>query len=172
MNHLTPLSIRRQEFKKNLRGYDSDEVNAFLEIVANSYEDLLKKNEDLNYQLATLNKKIQDYHQIEKGLQQTLLNAQETTHKSIETSKRQANLIVKEAEIKAKEIVESAKNDAKLIIESVSELRTEKETLVDRIKAIVNAQMQLLDTLTHDDDSEKKLLNDKIKMEKIIERLI
>lgn len=172
MNHLTPLSIRRQEFKKKLSGYDCDEVNHFLELVADSFEDLIKKNEELNFQVANLNKRIQEYQQIEKELKQTLLTAQKTTNESIETSKRQASLIIKEAEIKAKELIESAKNEAKLISDSVAELRIEKDTLVDRIRAIVNAQLQLLDTLTYDKEAETNFLGDKSKAEKIIERLV
>ncbi|MFQ5630060.1 MAG: DivIVA domain-containing protein, partial [bacterium] len=40
---LTPLDIKKQEFKKNLRGYDPIEVDAFLEMVANEFESLLRE---------------------------------------------------------------------------------------------------------------------------------
>lgn len=84
---ITPLSIKRQEFKRNIRGYDPDEVNTFLEIIADEFDQLQKQNEELSAQVTQLQKKLQDYQQIEKSLQQTLLAAQETSTRAMETSK-------------------------------------------------------------------------------------
>lgn len=63
---ITPLSIKRQEFKRNIRGYDPDEVNTFLEIIADEFDQLQKQNEELSAQVTQLQKKLQDYQQIEK----------------------------------------------------------------------------------------------------------
>ena len=94
---ITPLEIKNQQFKKSMRGYDHIEVESFLEMVSNEVEDLIRENK---------NKKINSFNRrlglriknIEKTLQQTLMQAQETSGKSIENSKREGEIIVKEAE--------------------------------------------------------------------------
>lgn len=48
---ITPLEIKRQLFKKSLRGYDSVEVETFLEMVSNEVEDLIRENRELKDQL-------------------------------------------------------------------------------------------------------------------------
>ncbi len=173
MNHLTPLSIRRQEFRKNIRGYDVDEVNNFMEILANEFERLLKQNEELTSGYNELNRKLMEYQQIEKGLQQTLLSAQEQSSKSLEASKRQAMLIVKEAEVKATAIIENAKHEAKKITDAVAGLKTEKESLVQKLKAIVSAQMQLLDSFTYGEGARHtEHTTDKKDIQNIIEKIL
>lgn len=147
---ITPLSIKRQEFKRNIRGYDPDEVQTFLEIIADEFDQILKQNEELSANITQMQKKLQEYQQIEKSLQQTLLAAQETSARSMETSKRQAVLLIKEAEIKAKQIIEKAQEEAKLIQNSVLELEERKRTLIARLKAIIQAHIHLLNSFTEE----------------------
>lgn len=172
---ITPLSIKRQEFKRNIRGYDPDEVNTFLEIIADEFDQLLKQNEELTANLTQMQKKLQEYQQIEKSLQQTLLAAQETSARSMEASKRQAVLLIKEAEIKAKQIVEKAQEEAKAIQNSVLELEERKRTLISRLKAVIQAHIQLLNSFTEEystvNQQKEKDQTKQIDVESIINRI-
>ncbi len=38
---ITPLDIRKQEFKAGFKGYDKNEVNVFLEMIAKEMEELI-----------------------------------------------------------------------------------------------------------------------------------
>jgi len=93
---LTPLDIKRQEFKKVLRGYDPVEVDTFMEMMANEYEELLKAQKEMRDKTIELEVQLRDYRQIEKTLQQTLLQAQEATGKTYEAARREAEVIIKE----------------------------------------------------------------------------
>ncbi|MBU2447531.1 MAG: DivIVA domain-containing protein [Bacteroidetes bacterium] len=173
---ITPLSIKRQEFKRNIRGFDPDEVNTFLEIIADEVDQLIKKNDELSASANQMQKKLQDYQQIEKGLQQTLLVAQETSSRSMEASKRQAVLLIKEAEIKAKQLIDKAKADAKAIHDAVLELREQKQTIIIRLRALITAHMQMMNALTNSgqtelaEESKKEKTNSNI--DSVIDRLI
>ena len=74
---LTPLDIKKQEFKKVMRGYDQVEVDTFMEMLSNEFEELLKQQKDSREKAVELDTQLKDYRQIEKTLQQTLLQAQE-----------------------------------------------------------------------------------------------
>lgn len=142
---LSPLNIKRQEFSKQMRGYDTNEVSAFLERLAEEVDNLQKENEDLKKELEAANARISEFRKIEKNLQDTLLRAQETSAKSAESAKRQSGLILKEAEIKAQQLVEKAKIQANELRNAVANLREEKDVLVAKLKSIVNSQINIID---------------------------
>ena len=86
-----------------------------------------------------------EYKKIEKDLQTTLLNAQDSSTKSIETAKNQTDMILKESELEASRIIEKAKENANEIRDAVNNLREEKDLIISKLKAIVNTQSTLLE---------------------------
>jgi cell division initiation protein len=148
---LTPLDIRKQEFRKTLRGFDPIEVQTFLEMVGEEYEQLLEKNKQLNHRLIELETKLKDYQENEKNLRETLLNVQEVKKQSEESSRRQADLLIKESELKALEIIEIARKQARQMRDEVSILRSQKESFINRIRQILISQIELLSVLEIDD---------------------
>ncbi len=148
---LTPLDVKKQEFRKTLRGFDPIEVQTFLEMVADEYEQVLENNKNLNRKVVELETKLQDYQESEKNLRETLLNVQEVKKQSEESSKRQADLITKEAELKALEIVEMARKQARQMRDEVSTLRSQKESFINRLRQILISQIELLSVLEIDD---------------------
>ena len=148
---LTPLDIRKQEFKKTLRGYDPIEVQTFLDMVAEEFETLQEESKRLNRRVVELETKLKDYQETEKNLRETLLNVQEVKKQSEEHSRRQADLIIKEAELKALEIVETARKQARQMRDEVNLLRTQKESFINRLRQILVSQIELLSVLEMDD---------------------
>lgn len=148
---LTPLDIRKQEFRKTLRGFDPIEVQTFLEMVAEEYEQLLEKNKQLNNRQIELETKLKDYQENEKNLRETLLNVQEVKKQSEESSRKQADLLIKEAELKAIEIIENARKQARQMRDEVSMLRSQKESFINRLRQILISQVELLSVLEADE---------------------
>jgi cell division initiation protein len=175
---ISPLSIKKQEFNKGFRGYDKEEVEAFLEKLADDFEELQQENENVKRQLDDANIRLSEFARIEKSLQDTLLKAQESSTKAIESTKKQTSLMIKEAEIKAAQVIEKAKNYAEEIRNSVINLREEKDLIIAKLKAIVNSQARLLDMRVADAGEEivsaKEIENPNklnIDIDKIVENL-
>jgi cell division initiation protein len=147
---LSPLLIKKQEFTKSLRGFDPEEVQAFLDKIASDVDSLVQENESLNIEVESLNQRVTEFRSIEKNLQDTLLKAQESSSKAMESSKKQTNLMIKEAEIKASQILENAKQEANEIRNAVINLREERNLIVAKLKAIVNSQSHLLESKVKD----------------------
>ncbi|HEX9252217.1 MAG TPA: DivIVA domain-containing protein, partial [Ignavibacteriaceae bacterium] len=76
---ISPIEIRQQEFTKKMRGYDPDEVQNFLESLAEELDKLNNENESLKIEFESLTEQINEYKKIEKNLQDTLLSAQESS---------------------------------------------------------------------------------------------
>lgn len=142
---ISPIEIRQQEFQKKMRGYDPEEVQSFLEKLADDLDELQKENESLKAELESANEQLAEYKKIEKNLQDTLLKAQDSSTKSLEASKKQTALMIKEAELKASQIIEKARENTNELRNAVINLREEKDLIVARLKAIVSSQANLLE---------------------------
>ncbi len=165
---ISPLEIRQQEFTKKMRGFDPDEVQNFLESLADELQKLNEENESLKSEVETLTEQINEYKKIEKNLQDTLLKAQENSAKSLEAVKKQTSLMMKEAELKASQIIEKARENANDIRNAIINLREEKDLIISKLKAIVNSQSNLLELKVEGAGDEKasgKKIEDSNKMD-------
>ncbi len=152
---ISPISVKKQDFNKKMRGYDPDEVQAFLEKLSDDIEEIQNENDDLKKQLNEAGARLSEFRRIEKNLQSTLLKAQESSAKAIESTKKQTSLMVKEAEIKASQILEKARESANEIRNAVISLREERDLIVAKLKSIVNSQAHLLDVKVVEAGEEK-----------------
>ncbi len=152
---ISPLSVIKQDFTKKMRGYDPEEVQAFLEKLSNDIEEIQNENDDLKKQLNEAGVRLSEFRRIEKNLQNTLLKAQESSAKAIESTKKQTSLMIKEAEIKSSQILEKARESANEIRNAVISLREERDLIVAKLKSIVNSQAHLLDVKVVDAGEEK-----------------
>ncbi len=142
---ISPIEIRQQEFTKKMRGYDPDEVQNFLESLAEEFEKLNSEKESLESEVQSLTDQVNEFKRIEKNLQDTLLKAQESSAKSMEATKKQTSLMIKEAELKASQIIEKARESTNDIRNAVVNLREEKDLILAKLKAIVSSQANLLE---------------------------
>lgn len=144
---LTPLDIKKQQFKKVMRGYDTVEVDTFMEMMAREFETLTKEQKEARDKLVELETQLKDYKQIEKTLQQTLLQAQETTARSYESARKEGELIVREAESRAAQIVEQANTDLIRMSNEIIQLKAKKDSLIGRLRILLSSELDLLKTL-------------------------
>lgn len=142
---LSPNYIRNQVFTKRILGLNPEEVKTFLNRLADDLEVLLKEHNEQKEKIKELTEQIESYKQIESNLQQTLLKAQENSSKSIESTRKQTQLMLMEAEIKANQIIEQAKEQAKKLNEAFLNLQEEKNFMIAKLEAVITTQVRLLD---------------------------
>ena len=148
---LTPLDIRKQEFKKVVRGFDVDEVETFLDMVSEQFENLLREKRQLNEELVKLQTQLRDYQQVESALKETRMNAQQNINDSRETSKKEAEIIIREAELKAEEILDTTKSKLLEMRNELLLLQAQKNSFVKRLKQLIHSQIEVIDVLSTDD---------------------
>jgi cell division initiation protein len=144
---LTPLDIKKQEFKKTLRGYDPVEVDTFMNMMATEFEDLLRTQKEMRDRIVELEVQLKDYRQIEKTFQQTLLQAQETSDRTYETARKEAELIVRDAEQKATELLAQAKSELQRTANEVTQLVSRKDSVIGRLRVLLSSELDLIKTL-------------------------
>jgi cell division initiation protein len=154
---ITPVEIQRQEFKRSMRGYDTVEVDTFMEMMGTEFEQLIEENKTAERRILELETELKNYKEVERTLKQTLMNVQESSHQSRENSKKEADLILKESKLTAAEMVENARRDTQKLKEEMITLQTQKQSLVNRLRHILTSQIELLEVLEIDDLDINKL---------------
>ena len=104
MIDLTPLDVRnkRGDFKRILRGYDPQEVDVFLELVADRLEDLVREVMHLREQTGALQQQVSSQSGREHAVQEALVSAQELRKEIRGQAEREAELVLKEVEVEAR----------------------------------------------------------------------
>ncbi len=141
---LTPLDIHNKEFGKRLRGYDEDEVNEFLDQIIKDYEAMIRENKDLQSQLQALQEKLGHFANIEETLSKTIIVAQEAADELKGNAKKEAQLIVKEAEKNADRIINESLVKSRKVAMEVEELKKQAAIYRARFRALVETQLDLL----------------------------
>ncbi len=148
---LTPLDIRKQEFNKSFRGFDTEEVFAFLQMVSNQWQELLDDNRRLEERLKEYELKLKHYSKVEEALEQALQTARESSRQAIENAERKAKALLEEAEQRANELRREAEDDRHQIKREVSKIGGRRTEIVARLRAFLMSEMELLAHYEGDD---------------------
>lgn len=160
---LTPLDIHNKEFKKVFRGYDEDEVNEFLDQVIKEFEILIREKKELEEQTILSQEKLNHFTNIEESLSKTIIIAQETADEVKSNAKKEAQLIIKEAEKNADRIInESLAKSRKVAIE-VEELKKQASVYRTRFRTLIEAQLEMLKQDDWDRVTEADLVVNEVK---------
>jgi cell division initiation protein len=143
---LTPLDIHNKEFSRSFRGYDEDQVNEFLDQVIKDYEALIRENKDLQNQQLTLQERLDHFTHIEESLSKTIIVAQEAADEVRSNSKKEAQLILKEAEKNADRIINESLTRSRKVALEIEELKKQASIYRTRFRTLLEAQLELLNT--------------------------
>ena len=147
---LTPMDINNKEFKKGLRGYNSDEVDEFLDDVVDNYEEMYKENANLKEKLANLNEKVEHYSKIETTIQNTLILAQNAAEQAKNSAQKEAELMVKNANETAQKVMDKAHGDVIHINDEYEKVKQEFIKFRAKYRNFMNTQLETFDDLEKD----------------------
>ena len=126
---LTPLDIRKMNFSRKMRGLDSEEVEQFLELVAEELTSKLGDVARLQLENQTLRQRLDDATRRQSELQESLLHAQKLSKEITDSARREANVLVREGQVAADGMVNQAIEQANRIESKITELRTVRREL-------------------------------------------
>jgi cell division initiation protein len=135
---LSPVDIRQQQFTmKMFRGFDPQEVDTFLDDVAEDYESLLRENASLKEQLGGHEERSRGLTETEKMLKDTLVTTQRLSEEMKEAAKRDAQLALREAALNGEKLMEEARaEEARLRVE-IQTLKRLRRQLIEELRATV-----------------------------------
>jgi cell division initiation protein len=134
---ITPLEIRQKAFEKVLRGYDKDEVNAFLQTLSQEWERMMDETKEARFKLESTEREVSKLREVESSLFRTLKTAEDTGASVIEQATKTAELILRENQLNADAMLSEAKTKAKNTIEEAEMIsRQMLDEMEERLKTM------------------------------------
>jgi len=142
---LTPVDIRQQQFTvRSFRGFDRQEVEAFLEDVAEEVETALKDHAVLKEQVAVHEERSRGAAGIEKTLKDTLVMTQQLADQAKENALREAQAIIRDAELRSEKILEDTRAEEARIRTDIQMLKRTRRQLVEDLRATVDTYQRMI----------------------------
>ncbi len=159
--NITPLEIRQKQFEKSFRGFDKDEVLAFLNSLSVEWEKVNEQNKELKYKLEAAENEVKKLREVENSLFKTLKTAEDTGANMVEQATKTAELHMRETEMRAdglmneaksraKSIIEDAENKAKMIVDDMEDEIAQLEQVFRSLKGNKEAMVSDLRMLAED----------------------
>ena len=144
---LTPLDIRKQEFHKSLRGYDTMSVEDFRARVADALERTLRDKQVLEERVASMADQLRVFREREKAMNEALVAAQQLRQDTRTAAEREGQVIVREAEAEAKRLLDEAKNAEAAIQARMAETERQFQQYIGGFRALLERQLAELRAL-------------------------
>jgi cell division initiation protein len=154
---ITPLDIQGHEFRKTMRGFDPEEVRAFLGLVAQEYEKAVVAGAKLADEVQELRERIGDVKERERILKETLYNAQKLADDMKAESMKERDLLLKEAELKADRLLEHAGHRVSQLDAQILDLKVERDAFESKIRSIIEQHSKLLDMRKEEEEISGRL---------------
>ena len=150
---ITPLDIQQQQFRVRFRGFDMVEVDNFLDLLANEFEELLKENSQIREEDRRKAERINQLEAGEKELRDTLVSVQRIAEEMKNNARKEGELIIEEAKLNARKLLEAAQAQALQLEGEINQLKRQRAEFESALRATVEMYWRLLES-TEEDNAE------------------
>lgn len=143
--NISSKDIKKRDFKKGLRGYDSNEVDAFLDTVSSHYEKLVAENKNLNDKIKSLLSDIEIYKENESNLQKAIIKSQDLGEEIVQTAKKKAEIIIKEAELNSRKIKQDVEDDILTKKQELEDIKNRNDKIIEDVRNFLSDKLNELE---------------------------
>ncbi len=151
---MTPLDVQSHHFGRRLRGYDPDEVDAFLRIVSEDYEGLVREGDSRADRIRRLERRVAELSAQEELLKETLISAQTMIEDVRRVAEREAEIRLAEVEIRAEKILDASHRRAARLAQDIRDMRALRARLGQALRSAAETHLSILETLEADPEPE------------------
>ncbi len=143
--NITPLDITQKQFAKAFRGYDREEVEGFLSLVAVEFEALVKEVNALREDNQRKVEELAEHKSRERALQETLVTAQKASEEIRDAARKEAEITISDAELQAEKIVQGAHARFLRIVDDINELKRQRVQFESTVRMLVESHLKLIE---------------------------
>jgi cell division initiation protein len=147
---LSALDIKKKEFEQKMRGYDPIEVKSYLDIVSQEMDALTIEKAQAEHELSDTKKRLEHFLGLEQTLERTLVGAQQTSIKMEEQARKEAELILKEAELKRDQTLNNINRELDKAQSELLTLRAEYDSTLVRMRALMSGFSAFMERMEED----------------------
>jgi cell division initiation protein len=156
--NITPVDIKNQKFGKTFRGYDPSEVDAFMEAICSTLEELIKQNAELKEKLSSVESTLKGYTDLEGNLKQALVTAQKAAEEIRGNAQKEAQLLMRETQMKAERRLEESYNLLSRLRKQIADLDNLKKEYLIRLRSLLDTHRNIVESMEKEEKPYKEKL--------------
>ena len=142
---IRPIDVRRKEFKSGFRGYDANQVDDFLDVVADEFERTYAENRRLSEELTVLKGRLEQFEELEGAIREALVHAQQVARDLRRNANKEAELVVREAKERAHRILADSSARVERVQESYEVLRKAKQDFSNDFRHLLRTYADVME---------------------------
>ena len=142
---IMPIDIDKKEFSRDKRGYNSREVDEFLDLIVADYEKILNDNRSMAHKIKALEKQLDEAQKDDNAMLETLETAKKLMADISASAERRAELMMRDAELEAENMLLDAKVSVRQLNEEYNALSTKVRKLRNKFRKMLQAELDSLD---------------------------
>ncbi len=150
---ITPLDIQHKVFPKKFKGFDPEQVTAFLEAVSQTVESLVRENSMLREKIVTQDQELIELRKAEATLTNTLITTQNFADQLKVNAQQDADRVIKEAELHAEQLLANARTQLTDLHRSIADVRRQRIVVIEQIRSTINTIERVMTMDGEDADS-------------------
>jgi cell division initiation protein len=144
---IRPSDVRRKEFKSGFRGYDANEVDDFLDEVADAFERVFSENQRLTEEVTALRGRLEQFEDLEDSIRAALVHAEQAARDLRQNASKEAELILREAQERSHRILADSSSRLERVQESYEALRQAKQEFANDFRHLIKSYVAVLDNV-------------------------
>ncbi len=142
---VSPVEIRHVKVPRGLAGYRRRAVDALLEEIRLSYEEVWRERADARDEIDRLESELARHEELETLLRNALVTAERSADELRAQARREADLLLDEARVRAREIVSAAEGERERVRAEIRRLRALEADVRREYRAFLVAALDRLE---------------------------
>ena len=142
---IMPIDIDKKEFSRDKKGYNSREVDEFLDIIVADYEKVLNDNRTMAHKIKALEKQLEEAQKDDNAMVETLETAKKLMADISASAERRAELMMRDAELEAENMLLDAKVNVRKLTDEHAILSTKVRRLKDNFRKMLESELARID---------------------------
>ena len=142
---IMPIDIDKKEFSRDKKGYNSREVDEFLDLIVADYEKVLNDNRTMAHKIKALEKQLEEAQKDDNAMVETLETAKKLMADISASAERRAELMMRDAELEAENMLLDAKVNVRKLTDEHAVLSTKVRRLKDNFRKMLEAELARID---------------------------
>jgi cell division initiation protein len=148
---LNPNDIRNYEFASQMRGYDKEEVDSFLDQVAKAMEELKEENLKLNTELASVKLQLNKLREFEDSIKNAAIDARHNADTLVASARKEVDELLTSARKEVETIEQTAAQRISDIKKELAQMELTRKSYLNKLRELINSHMEILDEISADD---------------------
>jgi cell division initiation protein len=155
---IRPIDVRRKEFKSSFRGYDANQVDDFLDAVADEFERNYTENQRMREEVSSLRDRLQQFEDLEGSIRDALVHAEQASNdlrraaaqeaEGIKQSaQREADFTIREAQSRSHQMLADSSARIERVQDSYDALQEAKRSFANEFRHLLKTYTDIMENM-------------------------